>query len=222
MSHPVERPVAHDEEACRNEVAAVRADLPSAAVAVPLNARDLCGQARAAVEVEVRRDPVTVLEDLWGMHVLLGGDVPRLLEQGQIDIRLDIALRPGVTVPVPGSAEVTTFLNDAKVAHAPFDEARRRDEPCEPTADDGDGDVLVERLPIHGGHVGVVEVVGERPGYFDVLRVAVGPDPLVPLEPVLLSQGFGIEVRHGCGCGSLVDAHAFRYVRGVFTSRVRS
>ena len=58
------------------------------------------------------------------------------------------------------------------------------DEAGEAAADEGDGDLVVERLALGPRDVGVVEVVGEPPVELEVLVVAVGAQALVALAGV--------------------------------------
>ncbi len=57
-------------------------------------------------------------------------------------------------------------------------------------------DVVLERLPLARFGVRVVDVVGERPGHLAILIVAVRPQPLLALAPVLLAQLVGVEANH--------------------------
>ena len=96
-------------------------------------------------------DPAAVLEDLGAAGVLLGRDVAGLLEQRQVDVGLDVALRPRVAVPVPGAAEVAALLDDADVVDAGLLEAGTGDEPGQATTDDGDRDLVLQRRAVEIG-----------------------------------------------------------------------
>ena len=67
--------------------------------------------------------PLAVLEDLRAVRVLLGRDVADLLEQRQVDVRLDVALRARVAVPVPGAAEVAALPKEGAAAPTSFKQA---------------------------------------------------------------------------------------------------
>ncbi len=69
-------------------------------------------------------DAPAVLENLWTVRVLLRRDVARLLEQWQIDVGLDVALGAGITIPVPGSPDVSAFFDDPDVLDAGIFEMR--------------------------------------------------------------------------------------------------
>ena len=191
---PVQRTVAHEQEPGPHVVAAVGADHPAVAVGVPVDGAHLGGQARVVVEAEVIGDALAVLEDLRRLGVLLGGDVAGLLEQREVDVGLDVALRAGVAVPVPGAAEVAALLDDADVVDAGLAEPGAGDQPGEPAADEGHGDLVDQRLALGGFDVGVLEVVGELAGHLDVLLVAVGSQALVALELVAPAQLVGVEI----------------------------
>jgi hypothetical protein len=54
------------------------------------------------------------------MRVFLRRHVPGFFQQGHIDQRSRIALRAGISVPVPGTAEVAALLDDADILDASF------------------------------------------------------------------------------------------------------
>ena len=125
--------------------------------------------------------------------VLLLRHVADLLEQRQVDVRLDVALRARVAVPVPRAAEVAALLDEPDVVDAGLLQAGAGEQAAEATADDDDVDLVGQRLALDRLDVRVVDVVGELARDLDVLLVAVGAQALVALGPVLLAQRVGIE-----------------------------
>ena len=85
------------------------------------------------------------------MRVLLLRDVADLLEQRQVDVRLDVAHRARVAVPVPGAAEVAALLDDADVVDAGLAQPRAGEQAAEAAADDDDVDLVGERLALEAG-----------------------------------------------------------------------
>ena len=65
--------------------------------------------------------------------------------------------------------------------------------PAEPGADDDHVHLVGQRFTGDPGLRRVVQVPGELPVHGDVLVVAFGPQALVPLLPVLLPEGVGVE-----------------------------
>ena len=177
----VQRSGAHADELRGELVAPVGADDPPVAVGVPLEVLHLGVEQGLVVEVVLLPDALAVLEDLGGVRVLLGRHVAGLFEQRHVDERGRVALGAGVAVPVPGAAEVAALLDDADVVDARLLQPGAGDEPGEAAADERDRDVVGDRLALGDGRVGVLEVVGELVLQLQVLRVAVGPQPLVPL-----------------------------------------
>ena len=190
----VQRAGAHRQVLGAHLVAAVGADDPAVRRLVPLDLGDLGRQAGVVVQVEVVGDPLAVLEDLRRVRVLLGRHVAGLFEQREVDERRRVALRAGVAVPVPVAADVAALVDDPHVVDAGLLEPGAGDEPGEPAADERHGDLVGQRLARHDRCVRVVEVVGELPDRFDVLRVAVGPQPLLPLGGVLGPQGIAVDL----------------------------
>src|SRR5690606_5153057 len=122
---------------------------------------------------------------------------PGLLEQRQVDHRRGVAHGAGVAVPVPRAADVAAALDDVQVLHASLAQPRADAQAGEPATDDGDVDVVAHRVPLVRGGVWIVEQVGVTTGGLEVLVVAVGPDPLVALDPVTLPQDVVIGGGHG-------------------------
>ena len=192
---PVQRPVRHHDEPRAHRVAAVGRDDPATVGVVPAQLGDLGLEAGVAIEVEVLADRPAVGEDLRRLGVLLLRDVADLLEQRQVDVRLDVARRARVAVPVPRAAEVAALLDDADVVDAGLAQTRAGEQPAEPAADDQDLDLVVQRLAFERLDVRVVDVARELARDLDVLLVAVVAQALVALLAVLLAQGIGIERR---------------------------
>src|SRR5580704_14090169 len=192
---PVQRPVGHDDEARAHAVAAIGRDDPSAFLFAPGDRLDRRLEARVAIQIELLTDAPRVREDFRRERVLLLRDVAGLLEQRQIDVRLDIALRAGIAVPVPGAAEVSALLNHADALHARLAQTRTRQQPAKAAADYHDIDRVIQRRPGEAGSdVGVVDVTAEVAFHFDVLFVAVGADALVAFFPILRAKRIGIEI----------------------------
>src|SRR5271166_6268016 len=112
---PVQRSIRHDHVTRAKPVAAIGGNDPSVLVLVPPEFLNLGLEEGAAVKVELVCDSPRVLQNFRREGILLLRHIAGLLEQRQIDVSLDIALRPGITVPVPGAAEVTAFLDDTNV-----------------------------------------------------------------------------------------------------------
>ena len=112
---------------------------------VPAHLRHFGLEARVAVEVELRADRAAVGEDLRRARVLLARHVAELFEQRQVDVRLDVAHRARVAVPVPGAAEVAALLDDAHVVDAGLAQPRAGQQAAEAAADDHHLDLVGER-----------------------------------------------------------------------------
>ena len=168
----------------------------SARVLEPSHLGDAGLEDRVVVEPEVLADALRVLVDLRRERVLLLRHVAGFFEQRQVAVRLDVALRARIAVPVPGAAEIAAGFDDAEVRDAPLLEARTGHQAAETAADDRHVDVQVERLAreIRFDVRIVLGVVRELRRRLDVLVLAVGAQPLVALAAVLLAQRLRIEI----------------------------
>ena len=149
---------------------------------------------RVVVEVEPTGDRLAVLEDLRGERVLVLGDVPHLLEQRQVDVRLDVAHRARVAVPVPRAADVARLLDQPDAAVARLAQTGAHQETTEAAAHDRHLDVIEQRLAGESGFdVRVVDVVRELRRDLDVLVVGVWAEAPLTLLAVLLPERVRIE-----------------------------
>src|SRR5579885_211701 len=191
----VERPAGHDHEAGAQAIVTIGRDNPSAFLVAPDHVPDLGLKQGSAVEIELLSDAPGVRQDFRRERIFLFGDVTGLFEQRQIDVRLDIALRARVAVPVPGPAEISALLDDANVLDSGLTQPRAREQAAEAAADDQHFDRIVERRPRKSGlNVGIVYIAAEVALDFDVLIGAVGADAFVALLAIPGAQSIGIEV----------------------------
>ena len=101
------------------------------------------------VQVEVSADPLRSVRGSRDAWVYFSRrHVAGLFEEREVDERSRVALRAGVSVPVPRAAEVAALLDDADVVDAGLLQLGPGHESGEPTADEGDVDLVVERLAV--------------------------------------------------------------------------
>ena len=103
------------------------------------------------VEVEGAGQQLGVLEDLGGAGVALGRHEAGLLEEREVDVRLDVAHAARVAVPVPGATEVARLLDDPEVGDPVLAEVDRGEHPGEAAAHDHDGRLLDHRVAGEAG-----------------------------------------------------------------------
>ncbi len=126
--------------------------------------------------------------DLRRERVLLLRHVAEFFEQRQIAVRLDVALRAGIAVPVPGAAEVAARFDDAEVGETRLAKARARQQATKAAADDHDVDFVGERFACEPRlHVRIVDEVRELAGDLYILVVALRTHTLVAFLPVFLA-----------------------------------
>src|SRR5215469_9455250 len=101
-----------------------------------------------------------------------------------------------IAVPVPAAAEVARLVDDEKVLGACLLEPDCHLQTA-PAAEDEHVNVGDSRVPLCRLEVGIGCKPLEVAGDVEVLRLAVGPEPLIALIPVLLAQFIGVErARH--------------------------
>ena len=146
---------------------------------IPFEFGNLGLKAGVVVEIVFLSDVATVLENFRRVRVFFFRDEVEFLAQRQIDVGLHVAGRARITVPVPGPAKVTTFLDEPQTLNAGLPQAGTDQQAA-------------------------VEIVRKVTGDFDVLFVAVCPQSLVALFAVFGPQCLRIESevlgigRHGC------------------------
>ena len=182
-------PERHDDETGADVVAAVRADPPARDRFVPAQRAHQSAEQRALVEAEVPPDPPAVLVDLRTVGELLRRHVVQLFEQRDVGIGFVVALDARIAVPVPDAAEIPAHLDDVDILDAGLLQARAGDQPRESPADDGDVDILRDRIPDHGWRMGIgfPEVRELVRGVEELLRAFLA-QALVALLPVFLPE----------------------------------
>ena len=180
----------------RQAVAAIGLDQPAPFLLQPPRCRYDGLEARLVVETMETPDLLAELEHFIPVGVTMSGGMARLLEQRHVDMRLDIAHRAGVTVPVPRSAEIAGFVDDANIGDAHLMQARAHQQAAESSSGNDDLRMAHHWRPVE---------IGSRPGISSELReLAVGrrgvlsltftDQALVALPLVLLLQHLRIEL----------------------------
>src|SRR5262245_54300822 len=191
---PVQGTVGHHHVASAQEVITIGADQPPALFLAPSDLPDQGLKEGAAVQIVLFADAARVREDFRREGILLFRQVSSLLEQRQINVRLDVALRARIAVPVPGAAEVAALLDDAKVLNARLAQACAREQTAEAAADDHNLQRLVQRFAGEAGvNVRIIYIAAEVPLDLNVLFVTVATDAFVAFLAVLGPEGIGVE-----------------------------
>src|SRR3990172_1972063 len=202
----------HDDETGPDVIAAVRADPPALDRSVPAQRANHRAEKRRLVEAEMLSDALAMFVDLRTVGKFLRRNVVQLFEQRDITIGIIVALDPGVAVPVPGAAEVPAQFDDPEIGDAGFLDAGRADETSKASAEDGDVEILRDRIPDYGRRVriGFVEVREFSLGYHILLR-AFGTQALVALLSIFFPQCGDIDVVRGLRRLALhIQSHGMR------------
>ena len=117
---PVERAIGHHYKARLHTVVAIGCNDPFAFCFVPTHVVNLRLKAGLAIQIKLFADGARVGENFRCERVFLFRDVADFLEERQVDVCLNVALRAGIAIPVPGTAEVAGLFDDANVCHACF------------------------------------------------------------------------------------------------------
>ena len=151
-------------------------------------------EAGVAIQIELLSDRAAVRKNLRRAAVLLLRHVTELLQQRQVDVRLDIAGRTGVAVPVPGAAEVAALFDQPDVFDVCFAQSRAGQQTAEPATDHHHIDVVGQRLAMEARrNVRILDELREVADNLDVLLVAVVAEPLVTLRTVPRPQLLRVE-----------------------------
>ncbi len=192
---PMEGPRRQHHKPGANVVIAIGTDQPAFDLVVPTQIADLSGEDRRIVEAEVFADVPAVLVDLGTVGELLRRYEVELFEQRYVAVGFVIALDSGVAIPVPDATEIATELDDPDVIYARLLQIGSRKQAPKPTTENGDVDVLRDRLAWRHRCVRIDFVVaGEVILQLDVLLGAFLAQPLLALLPILLTQRVDIEV----------------------------
>ncbi len=101
-------------------------------------------------------DVLRVLHNFWGEGILMLWYVIELLKHRQVAVAFNVAHRSGITIPIPGSAEIPTAFDNANIGEAGLAEPSPHQQTAETTANNCDFNLVEERFPFHGLFVRVV------------------------------------------------------------------
>ena len=121
------------------------------------------------------------------MGVLLLGYVAGLLEEGQVNVRLDVALGSRVAVPVPGPANVAGLVDQPHILDPGHPQPCPNGQRCKPGTNEGHLHLVAQRLSVGHDGVGIGEVIAEAPHRNPLLPTALH-EALVPLGAVARSE----------------------------------
>ena len=157
---------------------------------------------RVVVEIIVSRDVAAVFQDLRSERVFVLRHVAEFFEQRQIAVRFHVAHRAGITVPVPGAAEVACILDHAYAFVSGFAQPRAHHQAAETATDYRKLDVVEHRIALEARlDIGIFDVMRELCLDLDVLRIAVRAQTFVALAEVFRFQAVGIEIDVADQCG---------------------
>ncbi|MFK4487387.1 hypothetical protein ABIA45_002465 [Bradyrhizobium sp. USDA 336] len=172
---------------------------------LPRHPRDNGLKQRALVQPEMTADAARVLVDLRRPGIFADRHVTGLFQQRQVDIALGIAGGAGITIPVPGAAEVGGLFHDTKIRDAGLAQSRATQQAAEATADDEHfGRFADGRARKSGIGPGVVEITAELARNLDILRLALGAQTAVALVAITGTEGGNID-RRSAACIGLVS-----------------
>ncbi len=184
--------VGDDDEARRHVIAAVGADPPELFLLVPLRSGHSGLENRELVEIVLLGDVLAVRVNLRALGVVARRHLAHLVKQRDVVVGGRVAGDAGITIPVPGPADVGAALDDADALDAALAQACGRQQGGESAADAQDLDRVGDRCPLLErlservglvlGEIGVVIQVG------DVLGLALRPvaEPQITLFGELL------------------------------------
>ena len=96
---------------------------------------------RVLVHVESSTELLAISEDLGRKRVAICRHEAGFFKHRQIHVRLNVTHRTGVTVPVPGAAEVAALFNDAEIVDTELAKVCCFEHAAETTTDDYDIDI---------------------------------------------------------------------------------
>src|SRR3954469_23047680 len=133
-------------------------------------------------------------EDLVALGVLLGGDVPQLLEQRHVHVGLDVARDARIPIPVPRTPDVGSLVDQPDALHTEFAQPGPDKKSAESGADNRDVNVIAQRAACEVWVApGIIPEFSKSARDLDILRDAVRAQSPIPFKGVFLPQSIYIE-----------------------------
>ena len=146
---------------------------------------------RVLVHVESTTELLAIRKDFWCERVAVCGHEAGIFKHRQVHVGLDVAHRAGITVPVPGTAEVAALFNDAEVVDTELAKIRRFEHAAKPTAHNHDIDIGDFRIASEARlDIGITIEFLVHPGKGRILSSSIRPETLLTLFCVLLTGLF--------------------------------
>ena len=126
----------------RHGIATVGGDGPALILLAPSHALYFGLKAGVLVQVEGFANGSAVGQDFRGVGVFFLGNEIKFFTKGEVNVGLNVAGGAGITVPVPGAAKVTTFLDNTHLGHTGFGEPSAGQQPAETAANDNNVNMI--------------------------------------------------------------------------------
>ncbi len=139
-----ESAVGADDESRLHMIAAVGREVPHLLDGIPLSRGNSGLKGCQLVQVVLSRDRLAVRENLGTLGVVVLRHVVHLVEQRQVVIRDDVACHTGVSIPVPGAADIRAALDDPNALDAVLAQSRGGQQRRESSADKQNFDGIVD------------------------------------------------------------------------------
>ena len=118
QTRAIGRPGAQADMSCAHGIPPVGCHEPQGLVLEPAQLGHPGLKHRVFIKIEMLAYSLGMLVNLRGIRIAKFRYVAGFLQKRQVTIGFDVALCPGITVPVPSTTKITAALNNADVANA--------------------------------------------------------------------------------------------------------
>ena len=177
-----------------NRIAAIGFNQPAPAVFVPVCAGHFRLHERFGVQVIFFGNHMAIIQRFRRIGIFLLRGELGFFQQGKIHIGLDIARGTGIAVPVPCTAKIAAFFDNAEIINTGLTQARRSQHAAEATPDNRHINFVIDRPALQRRiDIRVIHKIGEIAHNLAILVIAIIAHTLVALGFIFLPQGVRIK-----------------------------
>ena len=175
-------------EARFNRITTVGLDQPTPAVFIPLGTGYFCLHQRIGMQIIFFGYHTTIIKCFRRIGIFLLRGKLGFFQQGEIDVRLDVARSARIPVPIPRAAKVAALFDNPEIINAGLAQARRSQHAAKAASDNRHFNLILNRPALKRlVDIWIVDKISEIALDLLILVIAVSAYTLVALGFVFQS-----------------------------------
>ena len=154
-------------------IASIGFNQPTGLFFLPFHVTDLGMKQCIIIKLVLPPNPLALLKNFRPMSILFSWHVSCFLKKRHIHKRGSIALRTGITVPIPSTTKVTAFFEYSNIINTRLNQPGTGNQPGKPASNKSESDMVHHRVTRSDRNIRVLKVVGQLILDLNILPVAL-------------------------------------------------